>query len=251
MKYFQLFLTISSLIIFPAKIFAQDTLKTKARDWTTELNVNLLQGELKLNNAVDQLKVRYFITGNLAIRAAFDFSNKRIEESSVNNYGIDPYSIISIMKKTSLGMNLGIEKHFAGTKRLSPYLGAEVAFTDKLLTHIVETSDRINTVDGAWASGVLTIANTYPYRLNQFQEKASLSAGVNLLAGFDYYFSEKIYLGYEMIYSLNYLVYPTISVTEVLKPGSTGTTSNYPEYDSDEWQFGPKLINGIRLGFVF
>ena len=80
----------------------------------------------------------------------------------------------------------GYEKHFEGTDRLSPYVGAEVAFETTTLTSTSEAWDGTNTdpLDGAVWESTLTTGTT--------------SFGLNLVAGTDFYFADNIYLGVEV-----------------------------------------------------
>jgi hypothetical protein len=246
--YYQAFLFFAFCLV-SANLLAQDTLKAKAGDWATELNANILQGELKLNNSVNQLKVRYFLNEKLAVRAAFDFSSDKTFDGAVTNYGTIPFKTNSTRNKTNIGINLGAERHLKGTRRLSPYIGGEISFADYITSQTVETLESTTTVDGAWGTLNDNSIN-YSWSFSRFQEKSYWSAGVNLIAGFDFYFSEKIYFGYEIIYNCSYLYYPVVVVKNTPSSGPP-LEGNYPEINGDKLHFGPGLLNGIRLGFVF
>src|SRR5688572_9591439 len=119
MKKITLSLLLSCIILSIA--YSQDTLKVTPGSFTTELNINPLKGELSLNNALNQIKVRYFAKENIALRLALNLNSKKITVDNRTIYGTNPFSQEVVQKYSEIGTSLGIEKHFAGTRRLSPY----------------------------------------------------------------------------------------------------------------------------------
>src|SRR5690349_5082860 len=61
--------------------------KVNAKNFTTELNVNLFQGSLSLNNALQQIKVRYFVGNGWAYRFAVNFNSQKSSNGSSSPYG--------------------------------------------------------------------------------------------------------------------------------------------------------------------
>jgi len=229
---------------------AQDSLKFTKKMLTTELNVNLLQGQLNLNNAINQIKFRYKYTEQIALRIAFSFNTYKNEFSQHTSYGINPIDNINTKKRTTLSLNLGAERHLAGTKRLSPYFGAEIAFGLKRSSNIIENTTSKTTVDGAWQN-IEYSASGYQSNLSMsYEEPGYTSIGLNFIAGFDFYLAKHIYCGYELMYSFRYQKNAPISTDYVPKDGSTSVTT-YPDVKGSQFEMGPQLINGIRIGFVF
>ena len=234
----------------------QDTLKTAPRGWTTELNVNLFQGQVSLNNAINQIKVRYFLNSQSALRLAFSFSNSNKEESSKNPYSTNPYDNTDQKKSNTFGINLGFEHHFTGTRRLSPYIGAEIAFGVKNSNETLKTKDGDTEVKGAWMIAqtyqYYNNGNPYNYIVNVPTEKGYTSFGINLLTGFDYYVAKHLYVGYELLLGYSNLKYDDVEITVTPKAGQTSTdNTTYPKLGEKESGFGAKIINGIRLGYTF
>jgi hypothetical protein len=234
-----------AFIGFSQFAFTQDTLKTSSHSWTTEVNVNPLQGQISLNNAVNQIKVRYFTTDQLAYRIAFSASNIKKEDGQKSVYGSNPVDNNDLKKATSVGLNLGFEKHFTGTRRLSPYIGCELALGLKKTSETVDSKTSTTEIKGAWQSvngGYITYTNS---------DRGFKSLGVNAVAGFDFYVAKHFYFGYEMLFGLNYIEYDDMVVTVTPKTGQTPGTNSYPELTGNELNIGPRIINGIRLGFTF
>lgn len=251
-----MFLTFSAISMYPT--YAQDTLKTCAKQWTAELNVNPFQGQISLNNALNQIKVRYFATNDLAYRLAFNVNNLRKENGLSNVYGTNPIENSDIKKSTSFGINLGIEKHLTGTRRLSPYLGAEIAFGMKFSNETIDTKQSTTEIKGGWqTTQMVPYSNgngTYYYTTVINTEIGYQSYGINLVTGFDYYISRNFFFGYEMLLGYNYTKYKKVETTVTPKPGQDsqgGSNASYPDQTGKEHSFGPKIINGIRLGYSF
>jgi hypothetical protein len=251
-----LFLALSAISIRP--IYAQDTLKTCAKSWTTELNVNPFQGQISLNNALNQIKVRYFATEKLAYRLAFNMNNLRKENGQSNIYGTNPIENSDIKKSTTFGINLGFEKHLSGTRRLSPYIGAEIAYGMKNANETLDTKQSTTEIKGGWQNTQVVQYNngngTYYYTTTNNTEIGYFSFGINLVTGFDYYVAKNFFFGYEMLFGYNYTKYNKVETTITPKPSQdsqTGVNNSYPDQTGKEHSFGPKIINGIRLGYTF
>ncbi|PZR41394.1 MAG: hypothetical protein DI538_01300 [Azospira oryzae] len=224
---------------------AAESAKAVKGNVTTELNVNLFQGDLKLNNALQQIKVRYFIKEGLALRIGFNFTSSKDNSDVSNPYGNSPYTYTNTSKTSTVSLNGGIEKHFKGTKRLSPYVGAELSLANKSSSQETSTGNSTLKVKGAW--------QTYTYNGNgltaTYSERAYFKFGVNLVCGFDYYFAKNFYAGYEFLFQFNTTNYKDIDVTST--PTANQPSTPTPRYDDSESFVGPSLINGIRIGFIF
>jgi hypothetical protein len=232
--------SISSFLCFSQDT---DTLKAVSGKFTTELNVNLFQGDLNFNNALQQIKFRYFLNNDLALRAGFDINSKKQDVENSNPYGNSPYKYENHAKTSTFGLNLGIEKHFRGTRRLSPYMGAEFTLTSKASSQKLTNGSTETDIKGAWQ----TITYTNNSVVTGYDENGYFQYGLNLICGFDYYFAKNFFAGYEFLFQFNKTNYKDIDVTV---KGSTNN-SPAPNTKNSESFLGPKLINGIRVGFVF
>jgi hypothetical protein len=219
----------------------QDSLKVKAGEFSTELNINPFQGELSLNNTLNQIKVRYFLKDDFALRVGFIFSNKKDETKIDNPYGTNPFSYEAVKKSNMIGLNLGVEKHFLGTKKLSPYLAGEFSIGSKKSNHTFEQGNIKTEIDGAWQS----VANP-PNNYFVYDERGFTKFGINLVAGFDYYISRHFFFGYEFNFELSKTKFSDIDITT-----DDNNQQDTQDRDDSSVSIGPNLINGIRLGFIF
>ncbi|MBD1398953.1 hypothetical protein H9Q13_17415 [Pontibacter sp. JH31] len=192
------------------------TFKSTKGDITTEVAVNL-EHYIFLNGS--QLKLRKFYEEGkalrLGVRADYDY----------NKLGVDAY-------QTSIGINItpGIEKHFAGTNRLSPYIGAELPLG--YWSSKEETEDYMT--KGGWGSTA--------YAAN----RSNFNVGLNGLAGVDYYFASRFYAGFEVGVGLQYRKNKDVVTTY---KNDSNHMIEHKGYHSIS--FSPFSTRGIRLGFAF
>ncbi|HEX6890552.1 MAG TPA: hypothetical protein VF141_07665, partial [Chryseolinea sp.] len=136
-----------SLRTVPQHASLEHHLKVTYDELTMELNINPFNAELSLNNLIDQLKLRFFTSDNFAIRLGFTVNSVDKDITTSNPYGTNPYNIVENKKSTLIGVNAGIEKHFLGTRRLSPYLGIELAIANRSSSHIINDGTTETTID--------------------------------------------------------------------------------------------------------
>jgi len=132
----------------------------------------------------------------------------------------------------------GFEKHFEGTARLSPYVGTQflLSYTYTSLQTEYQLNDKIYTItytnvpvdEGGLGAG-------------------AISAGIGLVAGFDYYFAKKLYLGVEFGIGLEY--------GQLLKSSLTDSYDHENDVSVKHGsmiELSPSLsTSGLRLGWVF
>lgn len=210
------FILLSLFICLISYTQAQDY-KPAGRSITAEVNFNPAPNSL-LN--IDYLKARYFINPDFAIRSGFslEFDHNAVDNNtSENSFG---FSIVP-----------GIEKHFKGTDRLSPYIGAELDL-GLLNSGTTSTADgNTVTISGGWMDTTGNITHRGYFRF-----------GLNAVAGVDYYFTPHFYAGLEFGFGFRMIswsdVYSSDATSDVNKGGTT-------------LSFGPSINHAIRLGFVF
>jgi hypothetical protein len=217
------------------------------KGWGTELNFNPFDGSLSLNNASGQIKVRKFLKNDIALRAAISITYKSLEDKQKQVYGTTPYEESD--KRTSLltALNLGAEKHFNSGHRLSPYLGFEIGAGLKTSKQEFVRDSKNKTVKGAWQVESLYYNGSYYTTLLSYDERGYTSVSGSLLTGFDFYIADNFYLGYELGFGCEFIKYSKIEVTKDLEYES----SEIPDVDSKTWNIGPRLLNGIRIGYNF
>ncbi|MEN8120738.1 MAG: hypothetical protein ABFS35_10340 [Bacteroidota bacterium] len=134
----------------------------------------------------------------------------------------------------SISLRPGIEKHFAGTERLSPYVGAEAVISFSTNTDKAEYQDFT----------VLPTVTVY----EQTVKDDGLSFGVAGVAGADFYIAKKLYLGVELNYGIYYSLATTVKVSDTnpsiddveSKVGSPNTLS-----------FRPGTMGLFKIGYLF
>lgn len=226
------------------KVDTSKSLKPKAKSFTTELNVNPFNGQVSLNNSLNQIKFRYFTSPSVAVRLGFNITTKDSINNMANPYGVNSSFSNNERKSTTIGVNLGIEKHFAGTKRLSPYIGVDLSIINKSSSQNISDNQSTTTVTNAWY---------YTYYSNntvftQLQENGFTRYGVNLFTGFDFYIAKHFFIGYEFDYGISKTNWKNVTI---ITTPSTNNTSTPTSTTNSMVTIGPSLMNGIRLGYSF
>ena len=178
-----------------------------------------LESNLGLNAAA--LKGRYFLMDNLALRASLGMSN-----SNITKKVSDPLNE-EITKSSGFTLGLGIEHHFGGTDRLSPYVGAELAIGSASGSKKTTTKDLTTTV----------------------KEAPRFVVGAGLLLGADYYIAPHVYLGVEAGLGLTSTSVGKSSTTTVLSNGTS--TVNESKATSSYGGVATDVKAGFKIGFVF
>ena len=213
---------------------AQDFKPAKG-DVTTEFGLagGLNNAEFDLNEGL--LRFRYFVKSDLAIRAGFNVSTFSNTDNIYGVVGSPNENKVGYNKdsETTLMINLGVEKHFAGTDRLSPYVGA-----DFLIGSTSEKESRENTLGGNYVEN------------EHFERKAPGSFGFGLrgVIGADYYIAKRLYLGAEAGFG-----FMSSKDGEVTTTTTTGGNTTTVTNKSAGKNFGisSSIITAVRVGFVF
>ena len=159
-----------------AQYVEEETLKPVAGSKT-------LEASLFFGGASTEIKLRKFVSGQTAIRYGTAIA-----------YDHDKYSDDQSMTQVRVSFAPGVEKHFAGTQRLSPYLGFAVPLAYKTSSYKSEQYE----VKGA------TSEHGY--------DRSYFSAGIDGLAGVDFYVAKNFYVGFEAGVGLSYLKYGEVEV---------------------------------------
>ena len=207
-----------------------DSFKPVGGEKNVEVNFTPLGGSpISINN----LRFRYFMSSDMAFRVGFSVSSS---SSTTPEEVMDGTEEVELEDKSSsfgVSINPGIEKHFAGTDRLSPYVGAVLNFS------MLNTKDVNQELDGTTAEA----GDTYESETTG----GSTTFGLNLVLGADWYFSKSIYMGTEVGFGFSST---SMKDDEVTNPGGpdtdTQTTINGSSFD-----LGPNFNSAIRLGFLF
>lgn len=155
---------------------------------------------------------------------------------------------LELKDKTSsleIGLRPGIEKHFAGTDRLSPYMGAEIDFAIKSSSKKEES--QMADKDGK---------NNDLYTKTTKGEDGFMRIGVNAFAGFDYFFAKKLYVGAELGFGFSMKNKSVVKVTDEaaaeLADRMDADYKGVPDAkQGGTMNIGPNVIPQIRVGFLF
>lgn len=211
---------VGALALFSA-VSAQE-FKPTAGDVTVDLGVAGGLGNTTIN-LPDQgfgtgamFKARYFKTENIAYRGTLfvgntsETNNLPNEKEEMNVYGF--------------GLGFGMERHFTGTERLSPYVGGDVLLGYGSM-NIKSTEITTGDVEELKGPGVFRF-------------------GVRGVFGADYYIAKRVFLGVEAGLGL---MYESEGDTTFK---STGNPDIVAEGGSS-FKITPEVVTGIRVGFAF
>lgn len=220
-------LMIGAIALFGA-VSAQEY-KPTAGDVTVDLGLSGGLGNTSVNLANQSFgigpmfKARYFKTDNLAYRMTMIVGNNSDTDNPNDN---------TVVKNNDFGIGLGfgLEKHYTGTERLSPYIGGDV-----LVGYASENTKTTVTPPAGTTGTVVVTETTGP---NAFR------LGVRGVFGADYYFAKRVFLGVEAGLAV---MYSSEGETTFSQTGSPDVTVK----GSNNFRIEPAVVTGIRLGFAF
>jgi len=228
-------LLILSIAVLGVTAKAQDFKPTQG-DVTTEFGLTggINNTNFNLNEGAGMLRFRYFQKENLAYRLGFNVGSNNVTK---NAYGTDNKEGSAKSRATDFLVNLGVEKHFAGTERLSPYVGGDILFGAGTRKVSFEN-----------ATGP---ANAPLYADNTSSESKGpgyVSFGLRGVIGADYYIAKRLFLGVEAGFGFAY-------EKEGKKTNTTtvnGTTTTVKVKSAgNNFEINPSIITGVRVGFAF
>ena len=226
-------------------LMAQDAPVFKPTKGANNLELNFIP----LNGKPIQLtyiRYRKFLSDNSAFRLGIGLSYSSAKADSVFNSNVTANTTVSSgYKKTQFGWNIrpGFEKHFAGTNRLSPYMGVELDLAGQSSKEVTPTG-----IDAQDDFFIVTDKNK--------SKGGFFRVGANVVAGFDCYVTKHLYLGtkfgfgFQMVKYSDYKMtteYPA-SVTTIPTPDPGNPN---PVDQGKETNIGPNFNSAIRLGFIF
>ena len=198
--------------------------KPKVGTVTTE--VGLSGGLNNANFTVNNLKFRYFLKETIGLR--FGLGIGRESDENVNNSNPNN-SITTTEKNSDFQINLGIEKHFRGSDRLSTFAAADLVIS--LANQSVEVIQQNGSFNNTKGGG-----------------NAGSAFGIRLLTGADYYIAKKVYLGVEAGFSIL-----TGSGADLVTEsrGTTGPTTTVTVPGGSSSDITTQAFGGVRIGFQF
>jgi hypothetical protein len=201
------------------------------------------------------LKVRYFLSDDLALRASFNFSsNSRTDKAyKLDDDGKETSDVgIQKVKSSFYGINIGVEKHFTGTERLSTYIGADLSLgaagaslKEEKYTGGNYSENNSRKVKG---SSVFGVADP-----DDDASRGGFGFGLRAVTGADYYIAKKLYLGAEAGWGFFSFKNSKIKAETTVPSGVNSSTTTTVENKSDGGAFSltPQVVASVRIGFIF
>ncbi|MDR2410604.1 MAG: hypothetical protein LBE13_21175 [Bacteroidales bacterium] len=172
---------------------------------------------------------RFFCIDQLELRTDLYFGLSSEKDKTKDPSGIGKEEQIYISTTTLFGLNLGVNYHFKGTERISPYVGGIVGFG------IGNTADK-------YTNYGYTADNSYK------DKQGGILVNVAGVTGFNWYIVHGLYLGAEFGLGLEFTK-ELKSKSETVIGGTTTTTTIDPT--SSNIIFGFFANPAIRLGWKF
>jgi opacity protein-like surface antigen len=243
-------LILALVFVIGVSAISQAQYKPEAGDKNLEINFAPLGGTPV---SIPGIKFRSFMSETSAFRlgvfVGYNNTTTITQEEDFNddNEQLD-LELRSRLSTFSVAIQPGIEKHFAGTERLSPYIGGYVNLGYTSKTDYSESQTQ---------NGPLT--DTDLYLADMTKKTGQLNLGLNAVAGFDYYFAAKLYIGAEVGFGFamnnDFKSKVTENTTELNNDGDalvpvTNETESILNKKSN-FQVGPNVVGQIRVGWLF
>ena len=208
--------------------------------------------------SVNGIKMRFFTEDNFCFRGQFNIASSNTETvlfqagEQVNGEASNSDPVLQVDKSFDFSLAPGVELHFDGADRLSPYIGAFLLWCSGNSSTSVETwgpVDEANVANPANWSNWSTIETT-PY--SRF--------GLGAVTGADFYFADYIYLGVEFGLVFDRTNYKDTETTFSNARGyqlsenpqdPNSVDSPEPTVNGSESSFGPSVGGSLRLGYCF
>ncbi len=192
---------------------------------TVTTEVGLTGGLNNANFNLSTLKFRYFLKENVGLRMGLGIQNETDE--AINN--ANPSNTITTTDKNSrFQINLGVEKHFEGSDRLSTFVGGDL---------VISLANQSNEV----------VQQNGNFNKSRGGGNAGSAFGVQLLTGADYYIAKKVYLGVEA--GLSILTGKGKDVITETRVGNVTTPST--STGGSTFDINTQVFGGVRIGYQF
>ncbi len=221
-------ITLLALVSFCQLSMAQ---KAEKGNKTIETTLNLQTGSAPIGITISEIRMRYFLKQNIALRSrlAFNFDQSTDYSYDGMNPSNPPFTVNQ--QSTDFKLILGVEKHFSGTEKLSPFIGAEAGIGVSNMS-----KDGTNTINGVTytENGQMSLINS-----------GAFSVYGGLVFGADYYFLPSIYIGAEIGYGFGYQDNGTAQYW------NNGNNETKEVFLGSRMGFTLQANSGIRLGIKF
>jgi len=214
--------------------------------WAQKPTGGTVTAEVGLQGAINNIaiapiggaRLRYFLGDNLAARLSLNLQSQSQTDRVFENR--DGTGGVGEEKNTFFlfGFRPGVEYHFAGGEKLSTFAGAQLILD---ITSAKTTRNNYG-VGGGYSSN---FTETVDGRSNLGAKGTTF--GLGLYSGFDWYFTEKVYLGIE--WGLNFTSTSNSDVTTTTSAG--GNTTIRKTAGSKAGGLAVFSVGILRLGYQF
>lgn len=271
-----------AIILFAAALFCFAGTDVSAQKQNgDEMNLEVQFAPLGGNPiGLNGLRFRKFLSETSAVRVNF-FLGGTTNSSPTREAGTESFlpngDVVSnsnrlsdIARTFDFTIRPGYEIHFDGTDRLSPYVGFEIDFG----TGSVSDESELFSATGQVSESTVSVQDFVEWSRTESQSYTRL--GFNLVAGFDFYFADNLYLGAELGYGFARTAWNDVEYswtndnayfmavsggasinatqgddTEFYLPGGDGNNQDMPQMGGSNSAFGPTVNGRIRLGYLF
>ncbi len=247
----KIILTLAVILSSVVTFAQQDTLKSRDRDWGFVLNLTGLINNISINNLTDAsnnnaILAKHHLTDDKVLRIGLGLKSVKNnwftgDSISLGSGNRALKEVDSTETRFDFSIALGFEKHLGTTRRLDPYIGGEL---------------RIGRIGGTKIDAKTEITDvTGTQDIDRIiQRDGGFNYSLNAIAGFNYFFAERISIGAE--FSLGYL-YSAVGGDEseslVDTPVSGSQISSFVDRDNKATTkgFDVNSTAGLMLSFFF
>ncbi len=218
-------------------------------DWGFAFNLNGLINNIGLNSMSDVNGNQFFLVRNmleddLAFRAGFGFTSRSDKWSTVDSVFTSGPTLVSwdsSYSRVDLYFAPGLEKHFMNNSKLDPYIGAELK-----IGLLGKTKTRSLTVTADTSAKDITV------EIKQ-EMTGGASLGVNLIAGFNFFFTDRLAIGaeYSWGFSSSRIGGDWSRITTVTDLVAATTTKTQGSDVTSNTGFAVGSTAGITLSYFF
>ena len=178
--------------------------------------------------STEGLRVRYFLSEDIALRGTIDFSNDKTTNAAYNSVnGQNSLFSTQTTANTTFGITPGFEYHLVKFAKGSVYAGAEFG---------------VVIGNGSGSTEYAKPDNTF---VNSNDKNSSFGFGAGVFTGVDYYITSNLYVGAEL--GFNY----ESTKTTPNKSETTGATTVENDSYRTVSNIGFACVPAFRLGWSF
>lgn len=229
------YILMMALSLFSVSLFGQGPTTTEYKQVTGSKNLEVQFTPFGANVvSINGIRGRMFTSSTTALRLNLFLGAQ--SNSTITQQQDDTSNQLELKDKSSqftLNLRPGYEIHFEGTDRLSPYIGAELDLAFQT------SNDETEIQGGATGNTIITNSTINNNGYSRF--------GINAIAGFDYYFAAKLYMGTEIGFGFSNQKNSDIKVEST----ADGFVEPDPVKRGSTFNLGPNVNAAIRIGYLF